>query len=80
MGMASLEMCCGYASFSQVVMSEFGYDTTTIDNDPYFSPTVCTDILEWDYRAFEPGHFDIIWCSPPCTEYSNQKRSGNVIW
>ena len=72
----SLELCSGYGSFSHVAKTEFGYDTTTIDIDPYFNSTYCTDILDWDYRAFEPGHFDIIWCSPPCTEYSNQKRSG----
>ena len=75
--MVSLEMCCGYASFSQVVMSEFGYDTTTIDYDPFFSPTFCVDILKWDYHgAFEPVQISVIWASPTCTEYSNSKRSG----
>ena len=48
----------------------------TIDIDPYFNSTYCVDILDWDYRAFEPGCFDVIWTSPPCTQYSNSKRSG----
>ena len=72
----SLELCCGYGSFSYVASTEYGYDTTTIDIDPYFAPTLCVDILNWNYRTFEPGHFDVIWASPPCTQYSNSKRSG----
>ena len=34
-----------------------------------------TDILDWDYKnKFEPGHFDTIWCSPPCTTFSPPRR------
>ena len=36
-----------------------------------------TDIMYWNYQAaFEPGHFDAIWSSPPCTEYSIAKSIG----
>ena len=35
------------------------------------TPTICCDILRWDYRtAFPPGRFDFVWASPVCTEYS----------
>ena len=27
-----------------------------------------TDILNWDYKMYEPEYFDFIWASPPCTE------------
>ena len=37
-----------------------------------------TDILEWDYQQFDRNHFDFIWSSPPCTEYSKAKTTG--IW
>jgi site-specific DNA-cytosine methylase len=34
-----------------------------------------TDILDCDYKnEFEPGHFDVIWCSPPCTTFSPLRR------
>ena len=29
------------------------------------------DILKWDYKAaFPQKHWDVIWCSPDCTQYS----------
>ena len=33
--------------------------------------------MHWDpCTKFKPGHFDIIWFSPPCTEYSRAKTTG----
>ena len=26
--------------------------------------------MSWDYALFPPGHFDMVWASPVCTEYS----------
>ena len=41
-----------------------------------FKPTVVADILLWDYTVFPSGHFDVVWASPPCTEYSRAKTVG----
>ena len=34
-----------------------------------FEPTILCDIRSWDYTTF-PGHFDMVWASPVCTEHS----------
>ena len=35
-----------------------------------------TDIMDWDYKTFQPHEFDIIWAAPPGTEYSRAKTIG----
>ena len=47
-----------------------GWEATSLDTDATTRPTICADIQEWDYRTYPPGHFDFIWASPVCTEFS----------
>ena len=42
-----------------------GFEVISVDNNKKANPTICTDILEWDYKQFEPGYFEVIWASPP---------------
>lgn len=75
--MRTLELFAGTQSFSKAVVR---YDPTstvvTVDMLPRFSPTVLTDIRTWDYTQYPAGSFDVVWCSPPCTEYSKAKTVG----
>ena len=41
-------------------------------------PTHNTDILKFDYTIYPPGHFDMIWVSPPCTQYSTARVRANT--
>ena len=72
--MRTLEIFAGTQSFSKGVRRhDPTAETITVDLLDKFNPTHKTDILEWDYRQYPVGHFDIIWASPPCTEYSKAK-------
>ena len=42
-----------------------------------YADTNC-DIMSWTYTAYESGHFDVVWASPPCTEYSCAKTVGVI--
>jgi site-specific DNA-cytosine methylase len=43
-----------------------------IDRRPHI--THCADILQWDYKQYPSGYFDMITASPPCTNYSSANR------
>lgn len=32
------------------------------------------DIMEFNYKQYDKNYFDIIWASPPCTNYSHLKK------
>lgn len=49
-------------------------EVISVDIEPKFNPTYCCDFMDFDYMAWQPGHFDIVWASPPCTFYSRMQR------
>ena len=53
-----------------------GWDVTSVDMVAKFNPTHLANILEFDYKQYPPGHFDFLWASPPCTEFSIAKTTG----
>lgn len=67
-----LELFCGTGSVGEALKKK-GYEVISLDITSYKNypqPTHQGDILEFDYKQYPKGHFDIIWASPPCTYYS----------
>lgn len=65
-----LDLFSGTHSVGKIA-SQLGFEVTSLDlHDASFN----TDILEWDYKQLPVGHFDTIWCSPPCDSFSCMKR------
>ena len=72
--MKLLELFSGTGSVGKMAKL-FKIEVTSWDRD--MPADIQTDIMDWDYKAaLEPGTFDIIWASPPCTEYSRAKTIG----
>ena len=71
--MKVLELFSGTGSVGKVAVN-FGFNVVSLDRD--MDADIKVDIMNWDYKIYPPGHFDIIWASPPCTEYSIAKTIG----
>ena len=37
-------------------------------------------MLTWDHTIYPPGHFDAVWASPCCTQYSCARRGAKIPW
>jgi site-specific DNA-cytosine methylase len=73
--MKLLELFAGRGSVGKVAKS-LGWDVTSLDLDFRTKPDIVADILRWNFTNYAPGLFDVIWASPPCTEYSVAKTVG----
>ena len=71
--MRLLELFSGAQSVGKVAR-ELGFEVVCLDRD--MEADIKCDIMDWDYKVFEPGSFDVAWASPPCTEYSRAKTVG----
>lgn len=75
--MRLLELFSGTMSVGKEA-EKMGYEVTSLDINDYkgkYIPTHLEDIMEWDYKQYKPGYFDVIWSSPPCVNYSNLQFS-----
>ena len=72
--MRLLELFSGTGSVGEV-FRERGREVVSLDRD--MPADIRRDVMGWDFReAFDPGHFDFVWASPPWTEYSKAKTVG----
>ena len=63
-----LDLCSGLGGAS-AAMSNRGWSVIRVDIDPCFAPDVVANVREWSYEGSPP---DLIWASPPCTEFSRE--------
>lgn len=73
--MKLLELFCG-TKWVWKQFNKHGFKTYSIDILKKYWPSETIDILNFDYKKFKPYYFDVIWASPPCTEYWIAKTRG----
>ena len=82
--MRVLELFSGTRSIGKVC-DQLGWSSVSVDLILEADHKV--DIMEFNYKQYSKDHFDIIWGSPPCTEYSNlqscwlgRKKKDGIIY
>lgn len=61
-GTRSVGKCC----------DQLGWDSVSVDM--ILPADHKCDIMDFDYKQYDKNEFDIIWGSPPCTNYSSLKK------
>ena len=61
-GTGSVGKCC----------KELGWDVVSVDM--ILPADHKCDIMDFDYKQYDKDEFDIVWASPPCTNYSMLKK------
>ena len=72
--MKTLELFCGTKSFGKYA-EERSWENISVDIEKKFNPTICCNILDFNYKDYDVGSFDLIWASPPCQYFSLCRKS-----
>ena len=73
----ALVLFCGTKSVDRS-LEKFGFHVDSLDIDKKCGATWTCNILDWDYQQIEPGTYDYIHASPPCTEYSRARTTAKT--
>ena len=73
-----LDLFAGLGGASSAMIGR-GWSVVTVDNDSRFGCTHTADLTAWSWPGATP---DLIWASPPCTEFSRESmpwcRTGTI--
>jgi hypothetical protein len=69
--MRVLELFKGSGSISNYFKDNKEVEVISLDILEKYNPTFCCDIMNFDYKQFDIGYFNIIWASPECKIFSH---------
>jgi len=69
-----LDLFSGLKGASQAFLDHPDWEVVTVDNNPDLEPDHVIDLSDYEavvdfFMLYPPGHFDLIWASPPCIEF-----------
>ena len=67
-----LELFSGTGSIGRAFRAQ-GYDVISVDLDPKAKADITKDILDFEVAELDGRAVDVIWASPPCTNYSKAR-------
>jgi hypothetical protein len=70
-----LELFCGTKSVGKIA-EKYGWDVISVDIEKKFDPTHICNITDFNKKLYPIHHFEMIWASPPCTQFSLAKTVG----
>jgi hypothetical protein len=73
--MRILELFKGGGSITEFFKDNEDVEVISLDILEKYKPSIVCDIMEFDYKQYEPGYFDIIWASPECKIFSSLQYS-----
>ena len=69
--MKVLELFKGGGSISKYFENIPNVDVISLDILEKYSPTICCDIMDWNYKEYPVGYFTYIFASPECKIFSS---------
>jgi site-specific DNA-cytosine methylase len=72
-----LDLFSGTGSITKAFRNS-GHSCTSLDADPRGAPTICKNILDWNFKTLPRGHFDVVWASCPCEQYSVARSNAST--
>tara|TARA_R110002153_G_scaffold67713_2_gene180231 strand:+ start:2999 stop:3628 length:630 start_codon:yes stop_codon:yes gene_type:complete len=73
--MKVLELFKGSGSITNYYKDNNDVEVISLDFVEKYKPTICSDIMTFDYKQFDIGYFDIIWASPECKIFSSLQNT-----
>lgn len=68
--MRILELFKGTGSITNYFKDDPDVEIISLDILPKYNATITCDIIDWNYKIYDIGYFDIIWASPECKIFS----------
>ena len=73
--MRILELFKGGGSITEFFKDNADVEVISLDILEKYKPSIVCDIMEFKYKQYEPGYFDIIWTFHECKIFSSLQYS-----